>query len=107
MELIKSNRSPIGMGPSSLEDEIRALYSFVAPRAGRDGIRDEGESPLVPLNAICAKVARSGKMIVYEQPAKSMVARFGHLCKIIFKKIINRVYEALTVDIFVFLEILI
>ena len=71
------------MGPSSLETEIRALYNFGAPRAGSDGIRDEGESPLVPLNALCAKVARSGRMIVYEQPAKSMVARFGHLWHIL------------------------
>jgi hypothetical protein len=32
-----SNRTPTGMGLSSLEAELKALYSVVAPRAGSDG----------------------------------------------------------------------
>ena len=84
MDVISCSRSSTGTGLLSPEAEIKALYNFVALRVGSDGdsplgARIGGGSPLVPQKAICAKVARSGKIIVYEQTAKSMDARCGHL----------------------------
>ena len=83
LDSIMSNRTPTGMGLSSLEAELKAFYSVVAPRAGSDrdspiGARNS-ESPYVPQTAICAIVAKIGRMIVSEEPVKSMVVRHGHL----------------------------
>ena len=84
MDVMSSSRTSTGIGLSSPEADIRALYNFVALRAGSGGdsplgARSDSGSPLVPQRAICDRVAMSGKIIVYEQPAKSMTVRRGHL----------------------------